>query len=136
MNSFNQIVLIGNVGKAPEVLKKTEKGTFVRFSIATNKQYVNRQGETVKTVQWHEVVANNGVGTLIANSLKKGMRIFVSGELSHSKYTDKHNQKRERIFVSARSVDFFNGLDQKKPLKNEAHDEEADMAGYDALDEE
>ena len=78
------------------------------------------------------MVANKGVGTLIANSLKKGMRIFVFGELSHSKYTDKHNQKRERIFVSAKSVDFLNGLDKKKPLKDEAHDDEADMEGYDA----
>lgn len=136
MSSYNQVTLVGNAGAAPKVLKKTEKGTFVRFSIATNKQYINRQGETVKTVQWHEVVANNGVGTLVAHSLKKGMRVFVSGELSHSKWTDKHDQKRERIFISARSVDFFNGLDQKKPLKNEAHDEEADMAGYDAGDEE
>lgn len=39
MNSFNQITLIGNVGAAPEVLKKTKEGTFVRFSIAINKQY-------------------------------------------------------------------------------------------------
>jgi single-strand DNA-binding protein len=136
MNSFNQITLIGNVGAAPEVLKKTKEGTFVRFSIALNKQYTNPQGQTVKTVHWFQVDANNGVGTLIADRLKKGMRIFVAGELSHSQWTDKHDQKRERIFISAKSVDFLNGLDQKKPLKNETDTEDAGMAGDDALNEE
>jgi single-strand DNA-binding protein len=79
MNSFNHVTLIGNVGDAPEVLKKTEKGTFVRFSMAINKQYTNSQGQTVKTVHWFQVDANNGTGTLIADRLKKGMRIFVYG---------------------------------------------------------
>ena len=54
--SLNQVQLIGNVGNAPEVLKKTHKGTFVRFSIATNKQFTNRQGETIQKVQWHKVL--------------------------------------------------------------------------------
>ena len=89
MTSVNQVTLIGNVGSAPEVLKKTEKGTFIRFSIALNRQFT-RQGQTVQKTQWHKVVANNGLGTFIAAHLKKGMRVFVSGELNRDKWTDKN----------------------------------------------
>ena len=136
MGSYNQVTLIGNAGDAPKVLKKTEKGAFVRFSIATHKQYTNRQGKTVKTVQWHQVIANNGVGTFIANHLKKGIRVFVSGELNHSKWTDKQNRKRESIFISARSVDFLSGIDKKQPPNNEADDDKVDRACLSAFGEE
>ena len=138
MSSFdyNQVVLVGNVGSDPEVLKKTEKGTFVRFSIATNQQYTNRQGETVKTVHWHQVEANNGVGTLIANHLKKGTRVFVSGELHHSEWTDKRNQTRTKIFIAAQSVYFLSSLDKSQPLKEETDDHQEDSEGGEPFGEE
>jgi single-strand DNA-binding protein len=122
--SLNQVQLIGNVGSAPEVLKKTEKGAFVRFSIATNKQFTNRQGETIQKVQWHKVMVNNGLGTFVAAHLKKGMRLFVSGELNYDEWTDKNGQERETTSIFANRVDFLSALDKKKPKKNEASEAE------------
>lgn len=118
MSYFNHVTLIGNVGSAPEVLKKNEKGTFVRFSIAINKQFTH-EGKTVKKTEWYKVVANNGVGTFIADHLKKGMRVFVFGELNHDKWTDQNNQERKTIYISASSVDFLGALNKTKSQKNE-----------------
>ena len=122
--SLNQVQLIGNVGNDPEVLKKTEKGTLVRFSIATNKQFTNRQGEPVQKVQWHKVLVNNALGTFIAAHLKKGMCLYVSGELNYDEWTDKKGQEHETTSIFANHVDFLSALDRKKLKKNEVSEAE------------
>lgn len=96
MQSLNQTLLIGNLGQNPKVLKKSEEGTFMSFSLATNKEYTNSQGKICKEVQWHEVRANNGLGTVLTTYLKKGMRVFVSGELRHDQWIDDKGKKHKK----------------------------------------
>lgn len=127
MQSLNQTLLIGNVGKNPDVLSKNEKGTFVSFSLATNKQYTNRQGDIREEVQWHQVRANNGLGTALVAHLKKGMRVFVSGELRYEKWTDQKGKEHQQTVIFASRVDFLSALDQKKSSKKEINEAETEV---------
>ena len=77
MSSLNQVNLIGMLGRDPEVLKSTEKGDFVRLSLATTKRYRIMEGKIQEDTQWHVVYVSNGLGRIAATHLKKGARIFV-----------------------------------------------------------
>lgn len=122
MTSLNQTFLIGNIGQDPKVLKKSDKGTFVSFSLATNKEYTTRQGDIHQEVQWHQVRANNGLGTALAIHLKKGMRVFVKGELRYEEWTDKKGQAHRDTVIFAGQVDFLSALDKTKSPKKKTQE--------------
>lgn len=115
MSFLNQVNLIGNLGAAPEVLKNTDGGSFVRLSVATSNKYVNAKGEIVVNTQWHTVYLSNGVGKYAASYLTTGAKVYVSGELRKQEWTDKTGQKRFSIAVYGKECKLLS----KKPLLTE-----------------
>ncbi len=102
MSFLNQVVLIGNLGKDPEVLKTTETGCFVRMQLATNKKYANAKGEKIEDTQWHTVNLNNAVGKFVSEYFKKGDKALVIGELRSQTWTDKKGIEHISTYVFAR----------------------------------
>src|SRR5579864_2407266 len=92
MSSLNQVMLLGNLGKDPEVLKSSDNGSFVRLSLATSKKFKSKTGEVQEDIQWHTVYLSNGLGKLAAAHLKKGAKLFVLGELRTNDWKDKKEQ--------------------------------------------
>ena len=96
MASFNQVVLLGNLGKDPEI-RRTQSGDAVaNFSLATSKSWKDRStGEKKEKTQWHTVVVFNKhiVGT-VEKFLAKGDAVMVVGELETRKWTDKEGNDR------------------------------------------
>ncbi len=90
----NKVQLIGNLGKAPEVIN-TEKGKkLARFSIATNESYRNAQGEKITETQWHSLVAWGKTAEIAEKYLNKGTEVAVEGKLVNRNYMDKEGNKR------------------------------------------
>ncbi|MCB0651267.1 MAG: single-stranded DNA-binding protein [Saprospiraceae bacterium] len=90
----NSVLLIGNLGKDPE-LKKLEGGNSVaRFSLATNETFKNNKGEKVTTTQWHNCVLWGKTAELANTWLKKGKEIAARGKITYSNYEDKNGQVR------------------------------------------
>jgi single-strand DNA-binding protein len=90
----NKVQLIGNLGKAPEVIN-TEKGKkLARFSIATNEIYRTKDGEKVTETQWHNVYAWGKTADIAERFLNKGTEVAVEGKLVSRSYTDKEGIKR------------------------------------------
>ncbi len=112
MSSVNQVVLIGNLGKDPVVLKNTEQGSFVRLSLATSKRFKTKAGEIQDDIQWHTVYLSNGIGRLAANHLKKGNKIFVFGELRTRDWQDKNGETHRVTAVYGRELKFLNNKPQ------------------------
>lgn len=81
MLDLNEVKLIGNLGKDPEVLKTSESGCLVRISLATCKRYTNAKGKPVSATHWHTIFLRNELGKFAATHLKKGSRLFIAGEL-------------------------------------------------------
>lgn len=86
---INKVTLIGNLGQDPD-LKTLENGTAVaRFSVATNENYKDKDGQWQKVTEWHNVVVWRELAERAAANLKKGGSVYVEGKITYRKYKDK-----------------------------------------------
>lgn len=90
----NKVQLIGNLGKAPEIITLDSGKKLAKFSIATNETYKNAQGEKVQDTQWHNVIAWNKTAEIVEKYLDKGKEIAIEGKLTSRSYDDKDGNKR------------------------------------------
>lgn len=104
MSSLNQVMLIGNLGKDPEILQMSEFGSFVRLTLATNRKFKTKMGEIKEDTQWHTVYLNNIIGKVSASILKKGAKIYVSGELRTRDWKSKSGQVHRLSAIYAREI--------------------------------
>jgi single-strand DNA-binding protein len=110
MNVNNNAVLIGNLGKDPEV-KHLESGSIVaNFSLATSKKFKNKSGEMQEQTQWHNLVCWNKTAEIAEKYLKKGSKIAAAGEIQYRSYDDKDGNKR---YVTEINLETFQMLDSK-----------------------
>lgn len=110
----NRVQLIGNLGNAPEV-RTTESGKkLVRFSVATNENYRNVNGEKVTETQWHNLVAWGKVADIAEKYLGKGSEVAIEGKLINRNYSDKSGTKK---YVSEVQVNEILLLGDKKASK-------------------
>ncbi len=96
MSSVNKVMLVGNVGKDPEI-RSTQDGTRVAsFSIATSEKWRDKaSGERKERTEWHNVVVfNEQLVGVVENYVKKGSKLYVDGALQTRKWTDKNGQER------------------------------------------
>jgi single-strand DNA-binding protein len=96
---MNKIMLIGNLGRDPE-MSYTASGTAVtKFSLAVNRNVKSPTGERQTETEWFNIVAWNQLAETCNTYLKKGHKLFVEGRLSQRKYTDKSGVERTAIDV-------------------------------------
>lgn len=92
--SVNKVILIGNLGKDPEV-RYTGSGVAVAtFTLATNESWRDADGNTQERTEWHNLVAWRKLAEVIGEYLKKGSKIYVEGRLQYRTYDDKNGVKR------------------------------------------
>lgn len=100
---INKVTLIGNLGGDPEI-RHLDNGTAVgRFSLATNENYKDKDGNWQKLTEWHNVVVWRDLAERAEKLLKKGMLVYVEGKISYRKYTDKDGQERSATDIVANS---------------------------------
>jgi single-strand DNA-binding protein len=108
---INKVTLIGNLGGDPEV-RHLDNGTAVgRFSLATNENYKDKDGNWQKQTEWHNVVVWRDLAERSEKQLKKGMMVFVEGKISYRKYTDKDGQERNVTDIVANSFRLLEKLE-------------------------
>ena len=90
----NKVQLIGNLGNNPEIITLESGKKVAKFSIATNENYKNAQGEKVTDTQWHNIVAWNKTAEIIEKYLEKGNEVAVEGKLTSRTYETKEGEKR------------------------------------------
>ena len=93
----NQVILVGNLCKAPESRTMQSGGKVVSFSLATSESWNDKaSGERKEKTQWHRIaIFNERIGDVAEKYLKKGMKVYIEGALESRKYTDKDGQERE-----------------------------------------
>jgi single-strand DNA-binding protein len=94
--SINKVILVGNLGKAPEVRFGQDGSKIVTFPIATSETWKDRTtGERKDRTEWHKVVIfNDKIGEIAEKYLQKGSKIFIEGQLQTRKWTDTAGQER------------------------------------------
>lgn len=94
--SVNKVILIGNVGKDPEVRRMQSGDAVVSFSLATSEHWRDKQtGERKEKVEWHTIVIfNEGLAKVAEQYVRKGSKLYVEGQLQTRKWTDKDGRDR------------------------------------------
>ncbi len=106
---INRVILIGNLGKDPEI-RTLESGAMVaKFSVATNENYKDRNGEWQTQTEWHDVVAWRALAERAQSQLKKGMQVYVEGKLTHRTWQDQDGNNRRATEVLANSFRVLGG---------------------------
>ena len=109
MASVNKVILIGNLGRDPE-LRYTPGGQAVaNFTLATNERFSSKDGEKQERTEWHRIVAWGRTGELCAQYLSKGRSVYLEGRLQTREWEDKEGQKRRTTEIVATTVQFLGG---------------------------
>lgn len=101
---LNRVTFIGNLGRDPE-LRKLESGVSVAtFSIATNENYKDKEGNWQTKTEWHNIVCWRNLADYVESRFKKGNLTYVEGKLTHRKYQDKDGNDKYISEIVASSV--------------------------------
>ena len=92
--SVNKVILLGHVGKDPEVGSTTGGTTAANFSLATSERYKDRSGEWQDRTEWHNLVAYARGAEIVRDYVKKGAKLFVEGRLTTRSWDDKESGKK------------------------------------------
>ena len=110
MAGINKVILIGNLGKDPEVRHLENGSTVANFSLATTESYKDKSGNWVSETEWHRIVAWRYQAEK-AEKLKKGNKVYIEGKLKSRNWEDKEGVKRTTVEIYA---DNIFSLDAKK----------------------
>lgn len=94
MAGVNKVILIGNLGKDPEIKYLEGNIARVNFSLATSEFHKDKNGNRVEQTEWHNIVLWRSMAESAEKLLKKGMQIYLEGKLQTRQWTDKDNNKR------------------------------------------
>ena len=117
--SVNKVILVGNVGKDPEV-RYLEKGVAVaRFPLATSETYKSRDGERVTATVWHNIVLWRGLAETAEKYVKKGSQLYIEGKIRTRSYDDRDGNKRYMTEIVADQM-------QMMGKRSDSRDDDAD----------
>ena len=98
---INKVILIGNLGKDPEVRQLENGASVARFSVATNENYKDKSGEWQTITEWHNIVAWRNLAEKAEKQLSKGGMVYIEGKLTTRKWQDKDGIDRYNTDVVA-----------------------------------
>lgn len=101
---INKVILIGNLGKDPEVRHLENGGVVGKFSLATNENYRDKSGEWQTITEWHNIVVWRQLAERAEKSLKKGMQVYIEGKLTTRKWQDQNGADRYSTDIVANTL--------------------------------
>ena len=107
MGSLNKAMIIGRLGRDPEV-RYTQGGQAVAsFSVATDHKWTNKSGEKQEKTEWHRIKAWGKLAELAGEYLSKGRQVYIEGRIETSEYTDKDGVKKYSTEINAQEIQFL-----------------------------
>ena len=123
MSGVNKVILIGNLGKDPEVRYLDNGVAVANLSLATSENYKNKDGEKVTQTEWHDIVLWRGLAEVAEKYLKKGSSVYIEGKLRTSKWVDKDENTRYKTEVLADKLTML-GRSQNQEQSSESTSED------------
>lgn len=94
MSSINKVILVGNLGKDPDIKKLNSGESVVNVAIATSESYKDKSGVRQEKTEWHNLVLYRRLAEIAGQYLKKGSKIYIEGKLQTRKWQDKDGRDR------------------------------------------
>jgi single-strand DNA-binding protein len=109
MASVNKVILVGNLGRDPEIRYMPSGEPVANITIATSSKYKNKSGELVEETEWHRVTFFGKLAEIVGQYLKKGRSVYVEGRLKTRKYTDKDGVEKYATDIIANEMQMLGG---------------------------
>jgi len=126
----NKVILIGNLGKDPEVQHFENGVKKAGFSLATTEAYKGKDGEKTTHTEWHNIVLWRGLADVAERFLKKGNTVYIEGRIRRREYEDKEGQKKFIYEILGDAMQMLGGPRREEangsPLTPEVRDEIVD----------
>ncbi len=120
--SFNKIIIVGNLGKDPE-LRYTPQGTAVcNFSMATNERRKDKSGESQDITTWFRVTLWDKKAEIASKYLQKGTQVYIEGRLKLDEWTDRDGNVRQTLDVTGTDMQFIGSRDDDFANNSSADD--------------
>lgn len=111
MAGINKVILVGNLGKDPEVRHLEAGSTVANFSIATSETYKDKTtGEKKTNTEWHNIVVWGNLAQIVEKYVVKGMQVYVEGKLTTRKWQDKDGNDRYTSEIVANTIQMLGGV--------------------------
>ena len=106
---LNKVVLIGRLGRDPEVRYMPNGEAVCNFSVATSEKYTDKNGQRQEATEWHEVTMFRKLAEIAGQYLKKGSQVYIEGKIKSRKYTDKNGVERTAYDIIANEMKMLGG---------------------------
>ena len=127
MASVNKVILVGNLGRDPEVRFMPNGEAVCNFSIATTDSWKDKSGQKQERTEWHNIVMYRKLAEIAGEYLKKGRPVYVEGRLQTRKWQTKEGQDRYTTEIIADQMQMLGGRDGGGSNTYEAMDEDQSM---------
>ena len=118
--TLNKVMLIGNLGKDPEILHFDSGGSIVKFPLATSETYTNRDGQRVTNTEWHNIVINvKGLTDVAHKYLKKGHKVYLEGKIKTRKWQDQSGADRYTTDVQVNQMTMLTSRAEGEGMSND-----------------
>ena len=131
MAGVNKVILIGNLGRDPELKYLEGNVARVSFSLATSDSYKDKAGNRVDQTEWHNIIMWRGLAESAEKLLKKGTQVYIEGKLQTRQWNDKDGNKRNITEIVAES---FNILQRRDAGTNPNTNEGGNDTSFDKQD--
>lgn len=106
---INKVILIGNLGKDPEIKFTPSGQQAAEFTLATSESWTDKEGHHKSVTEWHRVVAWRRLAEICGQYLKKGSKVYIEGSLKTRSWEDANGQKRYMTEIVARDMQMLDG---------------------------
>ena len=130
--SVNKVILLGNVGKDPEI-RSTGGGTMVaNFTLATSDRFQDAQGNWQDKTEWHNLVAFKRTAEIVRDYVKKGSKLYIEGKIQTRSWDDKESgQKKYRTEIIVNDMSLLSGREEGGTTSGGYSRQSASSGGYD-----
>ncbi len=116
MAGVNKVILVGNLGKDPQVRYLDSGVAVANFSLATTENYKNKEGERVSQTEWHNVVLWRGLAEVAEKYIKKGSSVYIEGRIRTRKWEDKEGVTRYSTEILGDNMTMLGGKTTSEDL--------------------
>jgi len=115
---MNRVILIGNLGKDPEVRNLEGGSKVVKFTLATNEQ-ASRNGEKIKITEWHDIELWDKQADIAEKYLRKGSKVMIEGKIKTDSWKDQQGVDKQRKVIRGQNIELLDKSDSNTGISND-----------------
>ncbi len=132
--SINKVILVGNVGKDPEIRHLDSGVAVANFPLATSESYIAKNGDKVTTTEWHNIVLWRGLADVAEKYVTKGKQLYIEGRIRTRSWDDKDGNKRYTTEIVADVMQMLGSRNDSQGQSNNGGANQSESSAFDSPD--